>query len=265
MPSSRPVPLTTLPVLAVLIQALSGCGGGAGCPTAKCPAGADSAWETQLDQKKELVLDPKRDITIKRDVHSIVVAADTDKMASAFHEVMRDTKRHYGLIRVDRKQANIGKPFQVGERFQGRYQIDDALLKNLPSWEKKIFGDLAQDPGIRTVICNIENQSSSDYGIIAQLDLSPKDGQDYVLSYHYLDGSPIAGSSTFIISKVSPGVSKVTQIFEYQEQTHVFALFFSSGGLKLHNQVVYSQAAQAAELLGVKVVSSDIPELYREP
>jgi hypothetical protein len=178
---------------------------------------------------------------------------------------MRDTKRHYGLIRVDRKQANIGKPFQLGERFQGRYQLSEAIKKDLAPWEKKIFGELADDPGVRTAICNIENQAMSDYGIIAQLDLNPKEGQDYVLAYHYLEGSPIAGSSTFVISKVSPGVSKITQIFEYQELTHPFALFFSSGGLKLHNQVVSSQAAQTAELLGAKVVTSDIPELYREP
>jgi hypothetical protein len=265
MPSSRPAPLTSLIALAALVQTLACCGGSGGCPTPKAPPGGSSTWETLLDQKKELVLDPKRDITIKRDVHSIVVAADADKLANAFHDVMRDTKRHYGLIRVDRKQANIGKPFQVGERFQGRYQLDEAIKKDLAPWEKKIFGELVDDPGVRTAICNIENQSSSDYGIIAQLDLNPKDGQDYVLSYHYLEGSPIAGSSTFVISKVSPGVSKLTQIFEYQEQTHTFALFFTSGGLKLHDQVVYSQASQAAQLLGVKVVSSDIPELYQEP
>src|SRR5260221_8765430 len=111
MPSSRSVPLRSLPVLAALILTLAGCGGGAGCPTSKCPGGSDSTWESLLDQKKELVLDPKRDITIKRDVHSIVVATDADKLAHAFHDVMRDTKRHFGLIRVDRKQANIGKPF----------------------------------------------------------------------------------------------------------------------------------------------------------
>src|SRR5882724_2673747 len=118
MSSSRSRRIASLPVLAVSILTLAvGCGGGAGCPTTKCPIGLESAWESQLDQKKELVLDPRRDITIKRDVHTIVVAADTDKLANAFHEVMRDTKRHYGLIRVDRKQANIGKPFQLGERF----------------------------------------------------------------------------------------------------------------------------------------------------
>ena len=236
-----------------------------GCPGPNSSATARSQWEAALDGKKELVLDAKRDITIKRDVHSVVVSADADKLAQAFHEVMRDSKRRFGLIRVDRKEANIGKPFSIGERFQGRYELDAAIRQNLEPWEKKIFGELASDPGVRSFLCDIENQNTSDYGIIADLNLTPKQGEDFVLSYHYLEGSPIAGSSTFVITQVAPGQAKLTQIFEYQELTSAFALFFSSGGLKLHNQVVYNQASQAAEILGAKVVSTDIPEPYRNP
>ena len=40
--------------------------------------------------------------------------------------------------------------------------------------------------------------------------------------------------------------SRLRQLFEYQEQTSSFATFFTKGGLRLHNQVVYSQAEQAA-------------------
>jgi hypothetical protein len=236
-----------------------------GCPGPQSSADARTQWEAALDGRQELVLDASRDITIKRDVHSVVIATDADKLANAFHEVMRDSQRRFGLIRVDRKQANIGKPFSVGERFQGRYQIDQALRQNLGPWEKKVFGQFAEDPGVRALLCDIENQNTSDYGVIAELNLTPKDGADYVIAYRYLEGSPIAGSSTFLISQVAPGQSRVTQVFEYQELTASFALFFSSGGLKLHNQVVYNQAAQAADLLGAKVVSSDIPEAYRNP
>jgi hypothetical protein len=258
--------------LALLLSfALSGSMMGAsGCKSTGCPGPSATPdtqrkWEAALDGRKELVLDPHREITIKRDVHSVVVATDAPQLAQAFHEVMRDGNRRFGLIRIDRKEAHVGKPFSVGERFQGRYQIDEAIRQNLEPWEKKIFGDFAKDPGVRTLLCDIENQGTSDYGIIAELNLTPKEGEDFVLSYHYLEGSPIAGSSTFVITQVSPGVSKVTQVFEYQELTASFALFFSSGGLKLHNGVVYNQAAQAAALLGVKVVSSDIPEPYRGP
>ena len=255
----------------MLCAALSGVSmGGLGCRPSGCPgphASADSRsqWEAALDGRKELVLDGKRDITIKRDVRNIVVSADADKVAQAFHEVMRDPKRRFGLIRVDRKEANIGKPFSVGERFQGRYELDAAIRQNLEPWEKKMFGDFASDPGVRSFLCDIENQNTSDYGMIAALNLTPKAGEDFVLAYRYLEGSPIAGSSTFVITQVSPGSSKITQIFEYQELTAAFALFFSSGGLKLHNQVVYNQAAQAAEILGAKILSTDLPEEYRNP
>ncbi len=243
--------------------ALGGCQK-SGCPT-KCPTDARAQWEAALDAKTELALDPSREITIKRDVHTIVVATDAPKLAGAFHDVMRDPKRRFGLIRVDRKLANVDKPFQLGERFQGRYEIDEALKKDLAPWSKKIFGDFVKDPGVQAFLCDLENQATSDYGVIAKLDLSPKDGQDFVLSYHYLSGSPIAGSSTFVIHQMSPGTSSLTQIFEYQELSSSFASFFSSGGLKLHDQVVYSQVSQAADLVGAKIVSSDIPEAYRNP
>jgi hypothetical protein len=240
---------------------LSACHGG--CPT-QSPADARK-WETDLDGKTELKLEPTRDISIKRDVHTLVVSAEASKLATAFHDVMRDPNRHFGLIRVDRKQATAGKPFQLGERFQGRYQIDEAIKHDLHGWAKKTFGDFVDDAGVKSILCQIENQATSDYGVIAVLDLSPKDGQDYVLSYHYLSGSPIAGSSTFVVHAVSPGVSSLTQIFEYQEQSSSFATFFSSGGLKLHDQVVYSQVSQAAELLGAKIISTDIPAAYQNP
>ena len=260
----RTVAVLCSSVLSLAVTGVLGCKP-SGCPGPQSSAVARSQWETALDAKKELSLDAHREITIKRDVHSVVVAADADKLAQAFHEVMRDPKRRFGLIKVDRKQGNIGKPFTIGERFQGRYELDEAIARNLEPWEKKMFGDFAKDPGVRAFLCDIENQNTSDYGVIAELNLTPKEGGDYVLAYHYLEGSPIAGSSTFIVSQVSPGMSKLTQIFEYQELTSAFALFFSSGGLKLHNQVVYSQASQAAEILGVKVVSTDIPEPYRNP
>src|SRR5262245_26789749 len=235
-----------------------------GCPT-KSPGDARAKWEAELDKKTELTLDATRDITIKRGVHTLVVSADAAKLAGAFHDVMRDPKRHFGLIKVDRKLGNVDKPFQLGERFQGRYEIDEALKRDLAPWAKKIFGELVEEPGVKAFLCDLENQSTSDYGVIAKLDLSPKDGQDYVLSYHSLSGSPIAGSSTFIVHQISPGTSSLTQVFEYQELSPTFALFFSSGGLKLHNQVVYSQVSQAADLLGAKILSSDIPDAYRNP
>jgi hypothetical protein len=251
---------------AIAIWALWGAGCGGGCPGANSSADAKKQWEAELDKRSELKLKPGGAITIKRDVHNIVVSADADKLAKAFHDVMRDPNRHFGLIKVDRKEAEKGQPFKENDRFQGRYEVDQAILKDLRgAWAKKIFGDFVKEPAVEDFLCQVENHSTSDYGIIRKLNLSPKAGEDYEISYHYLDGSPIAGSSTFVVSQIAPGMSRLTQIFEYQELSPTFALFFSSGGLKLHDQVVYSQATQAAELIGAKVVSSDIPDDYKNP
>src|SRR5258708_33575418 len=167
-------PFSAALLFSVLVIPSLGCHGG-GCP--RTTADAREKWEADLDRRTELPLDATRDITIKRDVHMIVVAADAAKLAGAFHDVMRDPARHFGLIRVDRKQSNIGKPFQMGERFQGRYELDEAVKKNLAPWEKKVFGELVDDPGVRAWLCASETQATSDFGLIARLDLSPKHGR----------------------------------------------------------------------------------------
>lgn len=56
----------------------------------------------------------------------------------------------------------------------------------------------------------------------------------------------------------------LTHVFEYREQDLNFATFFSAGGLKLHNQVVYSQTGQAAALVGAEIIVTDIPDAYQE-
>jgi hypothetical protein len=158
----------------------------------------------------------------------------------------------------------VGKPFTMGERFQGRYGIEDAVKEQLEGKWKKIFGKLVDNDSVRRVICQIENQSTSDYGQISRLELEPPPGRAHVLQYTYLSGSPIAGSSTFLVQDIAPDRSRLSQVFEYQEQDLTFATFFSAGGLKLHNQVVFSQTSQAAALIGARILATDIPEAYQE-
>jgi hypothetical protein len=239
---------------------LSACGGS--CPSADSASDVRSEWERQLDAKNQLPLRPKAEIDIKRDVHNLVVSAEAGALAQAFHETMKNPNNRFGLIRVDRKAANIGQDFKVGERFQGRYELDKALAAKLPEKWREHFGDVAEDPPWCEILWKIENSHTSDYGVITELMLTPQPGGEYRMAYAYLDGSPIAGSSTFTIVPVSPTTSRVTQIFLYQEQTADFARFFSSGGLRLHNQVVYSQVEQSAKLIGARIVESDIPEEY---
>lgn len=251
--------------------ALPGClGCGSGCPTSAKAAERDK-WEAALQARTELPLRPTHEIAIKRDVHEIFVSTDAATLADAFHSVMRDPERRFGLIRVDRLAANAGKPFSLGEKFQGRYSLEGAIAKELPGKWKKLFGELVDDDDIQDLLCRIENEETSDFGVIARLELSPPPGEPYVLEYRYLTGSPIAGSSTFAVSEASPSelaklgvakAAKLTQIFVYQEQTSSFAKFFTRGGLKLHNQVVMSQAEQAAQVAGAEVLATDVPKEY---
>lgn len=220
-----------------------------------------------------LALVPQSGITIKRDVHNVWIDVDAASFARAFHDVMRDPARRFGLIRVDRLPQNVGKPFAIGEKFQGRYSIEGAIAKELPEKLRRTFGEFADEEPVKGWLCKIENGHTSDFGTIARLELEPSPGKPFVLQYRYLQGSPIAGSSSFVVTDVTDpaelarlGVAKackLEQIFEYQEQSASFAEFFSQGGLKLHNQVVWSQAEQSAALAGGRILDSDIPAEYR--
>jgi hypothetical protein len=264
--------ILTLAALAAMI-ALPGClGCGTGCPTSPVPA-ERARWEAELAAKEPLALRPSGAIAIKRDVHVIFAGVEAAAFADAFQRVMMDPSRRYGLIRVDRLAANAGKPFAVGEKFQGRYSIEGAIARDLGARWKRIFGDLVDHDEVQDVLCGIENDRTSDYGVISRLELSPAPGHPYVLEYRYLEGSPIAGSSTFLVTEAAPadlarlGVPKAArleQVFTYQEQSSSFAVFFGHGGLKLHDQVVMSQARQAAELAGGRVIESDIPPEYEK-
>jgi hypothetical protein len=236
-----------------------------GCPSPESPPSSRLEWAKRLQSRRELSIDASRSISVKRDVHVLRVRADADRVAGAFHQVMRDPQRRFGLIQVDRPDREAGQPFQLGSRFQGRYRLEDS---------SKLLNELAKYEPAREALCAIENQNTSDYGVIAVLELPPAErpadapphpapGTQFVLEYRYLEGSPIAGSSRFEVRQLSEQLSEISQIFTYQEQTAAFAAFFANGGLTLHNQVVYSQVKQTAALLGVAFEAPDIPKAYQ--
>lgn len=246
-----------------LSLSLAACGG-TGCPLPEAPAASRAEWAARLAAMRELRLDATRSISIKRDVHTLIVHADADRVATAFHHAMRDPARRFGMIEVNRPEAEVGKPFRLGSRFQGRYRLDAG---------SKLLRDLSEHDSARAALCELENQNTSDYGVIRALSLPPETrpegapphpppGTTYVLEYHYLEGSPIAGSSRFEVRQVADDRSELTQIFTYQEKSAAFAAFFANGGLTLHVQVVYAQVQQTAELLGVKFEAPDIPVEY---
>ena len=228
-----------------------------GCPKPSSPPEARAIWEAELDAKRVLALDPRGKIAIKRDVHDFIVSVDARTFADAFHGVLVDPERRFGLIEINRKRASLGEPFALGERFQGRYSLAGALRGELGESVGRLLDDLVKDPRFATIVCDIENKHLSDYGIISDLDLTPQDGKVFSFAYRYLTGSPIAGSSTFIVTQLEPGKSRVTQIFEYQEQSRSFATFFATQGIQLHNRVVRSQVEQSVEVAGGKILESN--------
>jgi hypothetical protein len=262
---------TTFFSISCALVVLVSCASAPRCPTSTVAAERER-WEDSLRKAKYVELRPSAPISIKSDVHELFVGVDAATFAKAFHEVMRSPDRRFGLIRVDRMKDNVGKPFHVGERFQGRYELAAAGRQALPTLWQQLFEPVLADKGVQESLCRIENGHTSDYGEIVELNLEqPKSGK-YTMQYRYLTPSPIAGSSTFEVSDVTdpdelkglgvPKATRVRQIFVYQEQNESFARFFATGGLKLHNQVVYSQVMQAAEAAGACVIRSDIPKEY---
>jgi len=200
-------------------------------------------------------------------VHNFVLPADADQVARAFHAVMRIPNVQFGLIEVDRPDADRGAPFREGSRFQGRYRVEAG---------SKLLAELAKWPPAEQAICAFDNQNTSDYGVIKTLQLPPDTapasapahpavGTQYVLEYTYLVGSPIGGSSRFEVTQLGDNQSRLTQIFEYQEVSATFASFFANGGLTLHEQVLSSQVAQTAKQLHVEILSTDMPKEYMIP
>ena len=218
----------------------------------------------RLARRERLPVDPTRSIAVKRDVHEFVVATDPERFAAGFREVMTDPEGTFGLIRVKRPAERLGREFQAGERFQGCYSLGAALIGRRPGRARRALAWLLGTAPLRWLIGRIEDAMLSDYAIIDELVLEPGPGETRRLRYSYLEGTPIRGSSTFTIAPEGANACRVTQIFEYQEQNQSFANFFSNKGLKLHNQVVYSQVSQSVALAGGHIIVSDIPAAYRE-
>ncbi len=220
----------------------------------------------RLDARQPLELDPASAIAIKRDVHDFEIAADAATFARAFRELMTDPEIMFGLIRVRRPAARAGRDFEVGERFQGCFSIERALLGALErrGWDgaRRAAAAVMARPGAARVVTWLEDQLLSDYAQIEEIDLDPPPGTPYRLRYRYLDGTPIAGSSVFVVEAAGPSRCRVRQVFEYQEINGIALGTFQRFGLKFHDQVVHMQIHKAAERIGAAVLGSTIPVEY---
>jgi hypothetical protein len=220
----------------------------------------------RLEARQPLPLDPGSSIAIKRDVHDFEIDADAATYASAFKDVVTDPEIMFGLIRVRRPVARAGRDFEVGERFQGCFSVERALLGALErrGWDgvRRAAAAVMERPAAVRALTWIEDQLLSDYAEIEEIDLAPPPGTPYRLRYRYLDGTPIAGSSVFLVEPVGQGRCRVRQIFEYQEVNGIALATFQRFGLKFHDQVVHMQIHAAAERIGASVLRSTIPIEY---
>lgn len=217
-------------------------------------------------EKKVLALDPSGAIAVKRDVHTIDVGAHATDMMTAFAATLEAPGKMFGLIQVLRTADKQGQPFSVGERFQGRYSIDDAIVEGLKqSWLNALA------PGVSKIIevldldrafDVVENLMLSDYGLITDIDLAPAPGQPFRFKYVYLEGTPIAGSLEVQCVETGPGTCRFTQISEYQEIGLEVVLVFGTMVLKMHDQVFYEEVRQAAASIGAPLLGTTIPANY---
>jgi hypothetical protein len=232
---------------------------------------AEGRWEKKLHEREVLPLRPKISIGIKRDAHELQVDASADRLANAFHQVMMDPDTMFGYIKVIRAPANVGAPFTLGERFQGRYDLAKAILDNLASSSLKfLLGPirfLLTHPPLQNIIDWIDDRFLSDYGEIQEIKLgSPQRGEPeiYQLRYAYLTGSPIAGSSTFTIVPTDRHNCRLTQIFLYQEVSSFYIKILSKDGIRFHNQVVYMQTKKSADAINARITFTTIPQEYQD-
>lgn len=224
----------------------------------------EKAWATELAARRVLKLDDRALISIKRDVHTLDIDAPARQFAHAFHDTMVSVDTRFGQLEVRRPSERRGQPFVVGDRFQGRFDTHGLLRARVPMLGRALDGPLASRRTDRWLDL-ISDTQLSDYGLIDQLDLEPSevDGiSTFRLRYRYLDGSPIAGSSSFSVKARGSGC-RLTQVFLYQELRLASAALFSVVGVRVHNQVVFEQARQSAERIGARIIASDIPDAYR--
>ncbi|MCB9732317.1 MAG: hypothetical protein H6745_06885 [Deltaproteobacteria bacterium] len=209
-----------------------------------------------LDRRALATLSEGASIAIKREVHELVVSAPAPAFAAAFRAVMMAPESRFGDIRVRRPEGRLGATFEIGERFQGAFDVCSALARRGPAG-RLAAAILARTPALAR---RLEDAFLSDYAEIEVIEALPGGGER--LRYRYLEGTPIAGSSTFLVTPDGDARCRVTQIFEYQE-VNAFALAaFQHAGLKLHDHVVWEQVRKAAAQAGGQVISATIPRGY---
>jgi hypothetical protein len=195
-------------------------------------AGALSAGAAlRLSRRRPLAVDLDRAAALKRNVHEFVVGAPADRVAEALMQVLAEPGP-IGPLEIKRRPEQVGRPFTAGERFHGCLHLLGAFGRTRPgAW--------------------LEDTLMSDYAEIVFLE--PRR-----MSYRYLEGSPIAGRSTFELDDLPAGRSRLRVIFEFQERGGAAVTLLHRFGIRLHDEVTGQQIERAARRLGVPLISSTV-------
>ncbi len=175
-----------------------------------------------LDNRRPLQLDPAAPFAIKRNVHEFEIDADAETFANAFAATMQHENR-FARICIKRSPERAGKPFELGERFMGVFE-----LVGWPWLEDRLFSDAAE-------ITELEPRR---------------------VTYQYLEGSPIAGSSSYAIESAGPGRTRLVNTFVFQEQGGFAITALHRFGVRAHDEVVRAQVEAAAKRVNARVLDS---------
>src|SRR5689334_12046630 len=152
----------------------------------------------RLKHRQTLAIDPARSFAIKRAVHELDIDTDADRFAAALRQVLRDPDASFGLIDVKRSPDRLGTDFTVGERFHGCVRLARLRSPALRLLGKTRLGAWLEDSVL------------SDYAEVVEV-------EPYRVVYRYLSGTPMAGSTTFLIEPLGESRCRFRVVFEYQE------------------------------------------------
>lgn len=211
------------------------------------PALADS-----LASRKALRVRDGGAVPAKRDVLRVVVDADAPRVARALEAVLSEPGRMFGLVGVRRAAANEARPFAVGERFQGSFRLAALATRGaerLGVRSPRLDAALSS-AWVTSLLDRVEAAAFSDFAELVEVTRDPAPGAPFRFVYRYLEGTPIAGRSVYMVSARDDGAALVTHEFDYQELNAMAAVTFQLVGLREHGRAVEAQVRAAAEQLG---------------
>jgi hypothetical protein len=209
------------------------------------------AFAQKLARRRPLAVAPARGVAIKRNVHEFVIGCDADRFAAAFADELGRDGARFGLVEVRRPEERAGRAFAPGERFHGCVRL--AALAD--RWRRRRAHAIAR--GLCAALARtrlgawLENAALSDYAEIVELE--PRR-----VVYRYLAGTPMAGTSTFLVEPLDGARCRLTVIFEYQELGGLAISVLHRFGVQMHDEVTLEQARAACRRAGAPLVATTV-------